>query len=420
MFNLKYSIAAIAIVGVVTGPVTIIHNRSQFSQDTTQLQAQWHSDVVKGVSPQRFSSLSQTLHQLSHRTVGGVPARWLGTETVALAQLKTQTAEIYRGQQQRADQQAQKALTGLIQADPTLTASTVHQDKHALSTTHTPMALNHLTRQWQNTRRHYQETVNTSHAATAHALASLETTEGSNLPASTRTSLAAQLNQAKTPAQLTALAQQINDRLEQYQNAMAKLSHLGDGLQNGQPRTILTAQRTLQNLLNQADAQHDSIPNESALHSATAQYLNAPLLQKIQGYPSLINQLNQAIATIHQIVTAPPPSALPTTITPGPPLGSTFKNYIQTRAGTISVALYNATDNTWSTYNPGIEFDTASIVKVSIMGTLLWQAQNSKQPLSAAELALMTPMIELSSNSAATTLWQDAPPVLGLLCRQWG
>lgn len=120
-----------------------------------------------------------------------------------------------------------------------------------------------------------------------------------------------------------------------------------------------------------------------------------------------------SIAAVHTLVAAPP-STRSTPITPDNPLGTTFTNYIQTRRGTISVAVYNATNNTLSTYQPGIEFDTASIIKVSIMSTLLWESQNTLRTLTSAELSLITPMIECSSNSDATALWQDAGRSAGI------
>lgn len=50
-------------------------------------------------------------------------------------------------------------------------------------------------------------------------------------------------------------------------------------------------------------------------------------------------------------------------------------------------------------------FDTASIVKVGILATLLLQAQDAGRRLTAAEQAYATKMIENSDNASATALW---------------
>jgi hypothetical protein len=82
---------------------------------------------------------------------------------------------------------------------------------------------------------------------------------------------------------------------------------------------------------------------------------------------------------------------------------ATLSSYLANRAGQITAALYDKrTRKTW-VFHPGVRQDTASIVKVEIMGTALWEAQQGK-PLSAAERALMIPMIENSDNNAATKL----------------
>jgi len=85
---------------------------------------------------------------------------------------------------------------------------------------------------------------------------------------------------------------------------------------------------------------------------------------------------------------------------------ASLSGYLKNRAGQITAALYDRrTRKTWL-FNRGVRQDTASIVKVEIMGTALWQAQQGR-PLSAAERALLRTMIENSDNDAATTLLAD-------------
>jgi beta-lactamase class A len=50
-------------------------------------------------------------------------------------------------------------------------------------------------------------------------------------------------------------------------------------------------------------------------------------------------------------------------------------------------------------------FDTASIVKVNILATLLLQAQDAERHLTAQERTYATAMIENSDNASATALW---------------
>lgn len=78
--------------------------------------------------------------------------------------------------------------------------------------------------------------------------------------------------------------------------------------------------------------------------------------------------------------------------------------YLTGRSGQVTAAVYDArTGHTWI-FNPGVQEDTASIVKVQIMGTALRQAEAAGITLPPAQAALMTPMIEYSDNQAATSL----------------
>ncbi|MFF7973129.1 serine hydrolase [Streptomyces sp. NPDC007905] len=59
-------------------------------------------------------------------------------------------------------------------------------------------------------------------------------------------------------------------------------------------------------------------------------------------------------------------------------------------------------------------FDTASIVKVDILATLLLQAQDAGRQLTAAQRAYATKMIENSDNASATALWHTIGRAEGL------
>jgi beta-lactamase class A len=56
-------------------------------------------------------------------------------------------------------------------------------------------------------------------------------------------------------------------------------------------------------------------------------------------------------------------------------------------------------------YNGQRPFQTASIVKVDLLASLLLQAQRNRRSLTASEKTLATAMIEYSDNAAATDLW---------------
>jgi len=62
----------------------------------------------------------------------------------------------------------------------------------------------------------------------------------------------------------------------------------------------------------------------------------------------------------------------------------------------------------WSLNNDLAPQATASIIKVDIMSTLLYHASRVKESLTKSERMLIPPMIEVSSNSAATAMWYAA------------
>jgi beta-lactamase class A len=85
---------------------------------------------------------------------------------------------------------------------------------------------------------------------------------------------------------------------------------------------------------------------------------------------------------------------------------SRLLQYINSRGGEVTAALYDArTNRTW-VVNPQFKEDTASIVKVQIMGALLHQLHG--QLPTGNEASLMQLMIEQSDNDAATSLLADA------------
>ncbi len=92
-----------------------------------------------------------------------------------------------------------------------------------------------------------------------------------------------------------------------------------------------------------------------------------------------------------------------------------LSNYLAGLQGTITAAVYDKrTGKTW-VFHPGISEDTASIVKVEIMGTAMWNAEKAGTPLSASYKALIQPMIEISDNDAATQMYANVGGAPGVL-----
>lgn len=71
----------------------------------------------------------------------------------------------------------------------------------------------------------------------------------------------------------------------------------------------------------------------------------------------------------------------------------------------VSVAVLDVDSGESASYGDGV-FETASIVKVDILATLLLQAKDADRHLTAAEKTYATAMIENSDNASASALWR--------------
>jgi hypothetical protein len=85
-----------------------------------------------------------------------------------------------------------------------------------------------------------------------------------------------------------------------------------------------------------------------------------------------------------------------------------MRAFLRGRVGNISAALYNIRTGATFLYRPGVREQTASIVKVDILATLLHEAQDHDASLGGEEQYLAAGMIEQSSDEDATDLWADA------------
>lgn len=84
-----------------------------------------------------------------------------------------------------------------------------------------------------------------------------------------------------------------------------------------------------------------------------------------------------------------------------------IKSALSGRKSTTAIALYDRKTNTHCTFNASRRFDSASVVKVTVLGTLLLQAKEAKRALTAREVSLSTAMITKSDNDATTALWKQ-------------
>jgi hypothetical protein len=80
---------------------------------------------------------------------------------------------------------------------------------------------------------------------------------------------------------------------------------------------------------------------------------------------------------------------------------------IQEDGGHVAVAVDDLTTGAHAACGGAEEFVTASIVKVDILATLLYQEQQDGQALSLEEQDLATTMIENSNNKSATDLYDE-------------
>ncbi|MEW2401019.1 serine hydrolase [Streptomyces sp. NPDC046862] len=80
---------------------------------------------------------------------------------------------------------------------------------------------------------------------------------------------------------------------------------------------------------------------------------------------------------------------------------------LRNRTGTIAVGLYDRSTNTTCTLRGSTAFDSASVVKVTVLATLLWDAKKHNRYLTQRESDLSKAMITKSDNNATSTLWRQ-------------
>ncbi|MFH8792464.1 serine hydrolase [Streptomyces sp. NPDC017941] len=80
---------------------------------------------------------------------------------------------------------------------------------------------------------------------------------------------------------------------------------------------------------------------------------------------------------------------------------------LKNRKGTIAVGFYDRATKTSCTLRGSTSFDSASVVKVTVLATLLWDAKKTDRYLTDRETRLATAMITKSDNDSTSTLWRQ-------------
>ncbi|MCW2671992.1 MAG: hypothetical protein JWP14_581 [Frankiales bacterium] len=89
----------------------------------------------------------------------------------------------------------------------------------------------------------------------------------------------------------------------------------------------------------------------------------------------------------------------------GAQLAADLSRAATTRSGTVSVTVYDELTHRSYSYRPSAAYASASIVKLNILETLMWQRQQRGLWLTATQEHLARVMITRSDNDAASDLW---------------
>ncbi|MET7606467.1 serine hydrolase [Streptomyces avermitilis] len=88
-------------------------------------------------------------------------------------------------------------------------------------------------------------------------------------------------------------------------------------------------------------------------------------------------------------------------------LSQDIADALRGRRGASALALYDRSTKTSCAYRASAAFDSASVVKVTILGALLRQAAEEHRRLTPREVKLTTAMITKSDNASTNTLWHQ-------------
>lgn len=80
---------------------------------------------------------------------------------------------------------------------------------------------------------------------------------------------------------------------------------------------------------------------------------------------------------------------------------------LKNRAGTVAVGLHDRKTKTTCILRGDQRYDSASVVKTTVLATLLWDAKKTNRYLTQREADLATAMITKSDNNATSALWKQ-------------
>jgi hypothetical protein len=135
-----------------------------------------------------------------------------------------------------------------------------------------------------------------------------------------------------------------------------------------------------------------------------------PRLTAIAVVAAALIGLSGAVASEAQAgpLRQPGPRAATHVVAPADPFTTrAMRTYLASRRGDVTAALYDVKSHMLYLYRPGVTEQTASIVKVDILETLLHVEQGVYRPLDGDDEYLATGMIEESDNDDATDLWNE-------------
>ncbi|MFD8382720.1 serine hydrolase [Streptomyces sp. NPDC059679] len=88
-------------------------------------------------------------------------------------------------------------------------------------------------------------------------------------------------------------------------------------------------------------------------------------------------------------------------------LSTDIATALRGRPEAVAIALRDPATHTVCTLRGNRAFDSASVVKVTVLATLLWDADKRHRRLTEREAELATAMITKSDNAATSTLWRQ-------------
>ncbi|NMP24213.1 serine hydrolase [Sulfobacillus harzensis] len=431
----RFSLVAAGALAVLGGAFSLwmLHNQRHQALQASTITQTLRQDHALGVPTSAIRPLSQELAHIQHARILFIPSLYLGGLTRApeeLSHLRAVSAHLLSQNTRYERRIALQWASRLIHTEGRF--ATVNETQAAQSIAHAPLSrVIRTSEAWRAQYRDWQHALHElstiagglSHGRPNQVSRELDALDARLSSVGPYWNGVAQARSASTeakaylnlpPPQEVAQYHQISRTLRQALAGLeppttTELSHIlsqiGGGLVNHQPRDVTEALSSLEDKLQQANAAWTGYGAAQAAVDTASQYLKGPLVSEIREHPAVLDQLQAALRGL-----TPPAPPLQS----GNPFGAAFQQYLAGRLSEVSVAVYNANTGITSTYNPGIRYDTASIVKATIMATLLWQAERAGRPLTADAQALMVPMIEQSSNSAATLLWNAAGGASGI------